>query len=144
MKLKAYGVDGSILKWFSSFLTTRWQCVVVNGCASDWSPVLSSVPQGSILGPWLFILYINDFPSLVSSPMKTFADDVAIYCPVTSTADYRAFQNDLDLILSWCPTWQMRLNLSKCEFYAFLINIHPSNILTTSTTIFLKSVSSVK
>jgi len=102
--------------WFSSFLTTRQQRVVINGCASDWYPVLSGVLQGSILGPLLFILYINDLPSVVSSPMKIFVDDVAIYCPVTSTADCKAFQTDLDLISSWCSTWQKRLNPSKCKF----------------------------
>jgi len=71
----------------------------INGCAFDWSPVLSGVPQGSILGPLLFFLYINDLLSVVSFPMKIFADDVAIYCPVTSTADCKAFQKELDLIV---------------------------------------------
>jgi len=84
--------------WFSSFLTTRQQHVVINGCASDWSPVLSGVPQSSILGPLLFILYINDLPSVVSSPMKIFADDVAIYCPVISTADCKVLHR-FDFIL---------------------------------------------
>ena len=104
-----------MLKWFSSFLTTRRQQVVINGCASDWSPVSSGVPQGSILGPLLFILYINDLPSAVSSTMKIFADDVAMYCSVDSQSDCIAFQDDLDLITDWCSKWQMRLNPSKCE-----------------------------
>jgi len=115
LKLKAYGVGGSMLKWFFSFLTTRQQHVVIDRCASDWSPVLSGVPQGSILGRLLFILYTNDLLSVVSSPMKIFADDDAIYCSVTSKADCKAFQKELDLVSSWCSTWQMRLNPSKCK-----------------------------
>ena len=74
LKLKAYGVGISMLKRFSSFLTTRQQCVVINGCASDWSIVLSGVSP------------------VVSSPMKIFADDVAIYCPVGSTADCKIYK----------------------------------------------------
>ena len=73
----------------------------------------SRVPQHSLLGPLLFILYVNDLPSVVPSPMEIFADEAAIYCPVTSTPNYKAFQKDLDWILSWCSTWKMRLNPSK-------------------------------
>ena len=115
LKLKAYGINGSMLRWFSSFLTTRRQRVVINGCASDWSPVSSGVPQGSILGPLLFILYINDLPSVVGSTMKIFADDVALYCSVASQSEINAFQQDLDHITDWCNKWQMRLNPAKCE-----------------------------
>ena len=117
LKLEAFGVCGSMLKWFSSFLTTRWQRVVINGCSSEWSPVLSGVPQDSILGSLLVILYINDLPSAVSSSMKIFADDVAMYCPVHSADDCKAFQHDLklDLVSTWCSKWQMSLNVSKCE-----------------------------
>ena len=115
LKLKAYGINGSMLKWFCSFLTTRRQRVVINGCSSDWSPVLSGVPQGSILGPLLFILYINDLPSAVSCTLKIFADDVAMYCSVESVTDCNTFQHDLDLVAAWCSKWQMRLNPSKCE-----------------------------
>ena len=144
MKLKAYGIDGSMLKWFSSFLTTRQQRVVINGCASDWSPVLSGVPQGSILGPLLFILYINDLPSVVSSPMKIFADDVAIYCPVISSADCKILQKDLDSISSWCSKWQMRLNPSKCEFLCISNKRSPIQHSYYLNNHLLQCVSSVK
>ena len=87
------------------FSTNRRQQVVINGYSSDWSPVLSGVPQGYILGPLLFILYINDLPSAVCSPMKIFADDVAMYCSVQSNADCSAFQHDLDL--NYCLVLQM-------------------------------------
>ena len=71
--------------------------------------------QGSILGPLLFILYINDLPSAICSPIKIFADDVAMHCSVQSNSDCSVFQHDLDLIAAWCSKWQMGLNLSRCE-----------------------------
>ena len=76
---------------------------------------LWSTTRLSILGRLLFILYTNDLLSVVSSPMKIFADDDTIYCSVTSKADCKAFQKELDLVSSWCSTWQMRLNPSKCK-----------------------------
>ena len=115
LKLEAYGIRGALLQWFCSFLTKRRQRVVINGCSSSWSPVLSGVPQGSILRPLLFILYINDLPSTVCSSIKIFADDVAMYRSVHSTTDCDAFQQDLDSIAVWCSKWQMRLNVSKCD-----------------------------
>ncbi len=87
LKLQAYGVGGSLLQWFRSFLTTRKQRVVVNGHFSDWSNVSSGVPQGSILGPLLFILYINDISSVVRSKIKMFADDVTLYTTVQTNED---------------------------------------------------------
>ena len=115
LKLNAYGICGALLQWFHSFLTKRRQRVVINGCSSAWSPVLSGVPQGSILGSLLFVIYINDLPSTVCSSIKIFVDDVAMYRSVHSTGDCDAFQQDLDSIAVWCSKWQMHLNVSKCE-----------------------------
>ena len=144
LKLEAFGVHGSMLKWFSSFLTTRRQRVVINGCFSEWSPVLSGVPQGSILGPLLFILYINDLPSAVSSSRKIFADDVAMYCPVHSANDCKAFQHDLDLVSTWCSKWQMRLNVSKCELLCITNKRSPVQSAYYINNCHLQWVSSVK
>ena len=144
LKLKAYGIHGSLLKWFHTFLTNRRQRVVINGYSSGWSQVLSGVPQDSILGPLLFILYINDLPSAVLSPMKIFADDVAMYCPIRSTADCDAFQRDLDLIASWCSKWQMRLNVSKCDLLCISNKRLPSKPSYYINNHNLKWVSSVK
>ena len=132
LKLKAYGICGALLQWFHSFLTKRRQRVVINGCSSAWSPVLSGVPQGSILGPLFFIIYINDLPSTVCSSIKIFVDDVAMYCSVHCTGDCNAFQQDLDSIAVWCSKWQMHLNVNSC---AFQINEHLQNHLTILTTI---------
>ena len=114
LKLQAYGICGSLLKWFRSFLTTRKQRVVVNGCYSDWSDVSSGVPQGSILGPLLFIMYINDISSVVQSSIKMFADDVTLYTTVKTPEDCKQLQNDLNSVAGWCDCWQMKLHPLKC------------------------------
>ena len=72
---------------------------------SKWYPVDSGVPQGSVLGPSLFILYVNDIPNLVSSKVKMFADDIKIYTQITSFIDALSFQNDLDKLCGWAREW---------------------------------------
>jgi len=144
LKLEAYGIHGSLLNWFNSFLTNRRQRVIINGSSSDWSPVLSGVPQGSILGPLLFILYLNDLPSAVCCPMKIFADDVAMYCPIQSATDCVDFQRDLDSISAWCSKWQMRLNVSKCDLLCISNKSSPSKPSYYINNHNLQWVSSVK
>ena len=116
LRLECLGIHGNLLSWFCSYLTNRFQQVVVNGHYSEWLPVLSGVPQGSILGSLLFILYINDLHSLVtSSPLKIYADDVALYAAVSSYQDCVNLQNDLASIYDWSIMWQLKLSPSKCE-----------------------------
>ena len=74
-KLYGYGIGGKTLKWIDSFLCDRQQCVMVNGVKSDWAPVLSGVPQGTVLGHLLFSLYINDITEDIDSELRLFADD---------------------------------------------------------------------
>ena len=87
-KLWKYGIIGDLCLWFKAYLSLRTQCVIVNGCFSDLLPVVSSVPQGSILGPLLFVLYINDLPDALSSVLPyLFADDTKylhVTCQFTS------------------------------------------------------------
>ena len=78
LKLQAYGVSDSLLQWFRSFLTTCEQRVIINEHSFNWSHVFSGVPQGSILGPLLFIMYVNDISSIVQSNIKMFADDMTL------------------------------------------------------------------
>ena len=121
LKLHCLGITGQLLHWLRSFLTCRFQRVTINSNYSDWLPVRSGVPQGSVLGPLLFLLYVDDLPSVVSySTLKLFADDVALYREVTSPADCLLLQKDLDSIYYWTLKWQLRLNASKC--LAFFIS----------------------
>ena len=95
LKLEALGISGDILNWLRAFLTGRHQRVVVNGQFSSWLPVTSGVPQGLVLGPLLFLLYINDISSVVAhSKVKLFADDVTIYKEISSSSDAALLQVD--------------------------------------------------
>ena len=86
-KLYGYGIGGKTLKWIDSFLCFRQQRVVVNGIKSDWAPVLSGVPQGTVLGPVLFSLYINDITTDIDSEIRLFADDCVCYREIKGTED---------------------------------------------------------
>ena len=79
VKLAGYGIGSKVLQWIAAFLEGRCQCVLVNGSKSSWSPVTSGIPQGSILGPVLFVCYINDMPDVIDSPVHMFADDTKIF-----------------------------------------------------------------
>ena len=79
LKLQAYGVHGNLLSWLTNYLSDRFQRVCLNGSCSGWKPVISGVPQGSVLGPLLFVIYINDLSSCVSSCLFKFVDDAKLY-----------------------------------------------------------------
>ena len=100
-KLKHYGIDKNIWQWISNFLKKRKQCVVVDGVSSGLVDVDSGVPQGTVLGPILFLLHINDLPSIVSSKVRLFADDCLIYRQIKSNNDQIELQRDLNLLESW-------------------------------------------
>ena len=109
-KLKHYGIDKNIWQWISNFLKQRKQCVVVDGVSSGLVDVDSGVPQGTVLGPILFLLHINDLPSIVSSKVRLFADDCLIYRQIKSNNDQIELQRDLNLLESWGVKWGMRFN----------------------------------
>ena len=114
-KLESYGITGKLKGWIAAFLQDRQQRVVVRGSSSPWATVSSGVPQGSVLGPSLFILYINDLPSVVDSSIKIFADDTKIYRSVSSCAGSAELQKDLDAISAWSDEWQLPFNETKCK-----------------------------
>ena len=114
-KLSMYGLSGPVLLWIEAFLTDRRQRVFIGDSYSEWCKVESGVPQGSVLGPLLFLLYINDLPKVVKhSSIKLFADDTKIYRKSTSLDDRELLQEDLNEISKWCNTWHLSLNLEKC------------------------------
>ena len=114
-KLQSFGFSGILLKWLKSYLSNRQQRVVIEGSSSPWLPVKSGVPQGSILGPLLFLLYINDMPqSVLSSSIALFADDVKCFHSVNSIGDCLELQRDLDLLSEWSTKWKLNFNVKKC------------------------------
>jgi len=119
-KLSAYGVGRSLRDWLQNFLTERSQCVVLNGMTSTSIAVKSGIPQGSVLGPILFVLYINDLPrTCIRSIVKIFADDTKIYRSVDDEAGRNILQQDLDTLNNWSETWQLKFNKSKCKVIHF-------------------------
>ena len=92
------------------------QRVVVRGTCSSWSPVLSGVPQGTILGPVLFILYVNEISSGILSTVKLYADDTKVYREISDIAKHTVIlQSDLFHLKSWSEAWQLNFNANKCE-----------------------------
>jgi len=114
-KLNYYGITGSLQTWIQSFLTDRRQAVVVEGSISSFVPVDSGVPQGSVLGPTLFLLYINDLPTSLSSIARLFADDTLAHKTISSTRDQEVLQEDLDRLAEWEQTWMMSFHPDKCQ-----------------------------
>ena len=113
-KLHHYGIQGSTLNWIDAFLSDRTQKVIVDGEASEPAPVTSGVPQGSVLGPILFLCYINDLPEQVSSRCRLFADDSILYREIRTPQDSRVLQEDLDALAAWEEKWGMAYHPDKC------------------------------
>ena len=121
-KLSRYGLNSYILNWIHSFLTARKQRVILGNVHSNWTHVSSGVPQGSVIGPLLFIIYINDLPDNLTSTVLMFADDtklIATIDPSNHIPDSLALQNDLNSVTDWTKTWKMELNMSKCKIIHF-------------------------
>ena len=122
-KLDYYGIRGSTHKWITSWLSWRFQKVVLDGQASDPVPVLSGVPQGSVLGPVLFLIFINDLPENIRSSVRLFADDCVLYRNIESPTDCQILQDDLNSLAQWEADWQMKFNVAKC--HSMRVTRHP-------------------
>ena len=116
-KLYSYGVNDKLIKWVESFLRDRSQKVKVNLEVSCAKPVLSGIPQGSVLGPLLFVIFINDLPDVCSNLCDAylFADDAKLYKCITNIRDSEALNQGFINIVKWSENWLMKLNLSKCK-----------------------------
>lgn len=115
LKLTKYGLAGNLLQWLRAFLTGRNQCVSVNGSLSSQIVVKSGIPQGSVLGPILFNIFVNDLPDVVSSTLLLFADDGKLYRAIKSVEDCQKLQTDLTRLEHWADTWQLHFNPEKCK-----------------------------
>lgn len=116
-KLKFYGLSVGVCRWIEEFLRDRTQRVVVDGVSSQEEKVDSGVPQGTVLGPLLFLLFINDIGINLNAgtSIRLFADDCLIYRPIRSPQDQVLLQQDLSSLQAWSTTWGMRFNPSKCN-----------------------------
>ena len=109
------GVRGRVLEWIKAYLQGRWQRVKVRGAVSNLARVTSGVPHGSVLGPLLFLIYINDLPEGIKSFISMFADDAKILKRVVREENCRELQRDLDRLNQWSERWLMKFNTSKCK-----------------------------
>ena len=126
--MNCYGIRGPTLTWMRSWLIERTQQVVLEGSCSERSIVKSGAPQGTVLGPLCFLLYINDMGNDISNNLKVFADDTLLFDLVCNINDAISPQEDLNKLVLWAHTWQMEFDPSKC----YVLRLHK----TKNTTIY--------
>ena len=115
-KLSMLGISGSLLAVLMSYLSNRTQQVKLENTLSETKNIISGVPQGSVLGPILFVLYINDLSNIFDDSVKSkyFADDAKLYSEIKSNADLENFQDNLDRLSKWAESWQLDISIKKC------------------------------
>ena len=115
-KVENAGIKGRLLKWIEAFLSNRKQRVKIGDVKSNWAEVKSGIPQGTVLGALLFLIYINDLPdSIKSAVIKLFADDAKIYKHIQEVADCNDLQEDLSKACEWTDDWQLLFHPDKCK-----------------------------
>ena len=125
-KFTSYVITGNTRNWIKYFLSNRKQRVSVNGALSAITDVTSGVPQGSVLGPVLFLLYINDLNGKIKPSIRLFADDSIRYCKISSKTDHEILQTDLSQLQTWSDKWQMKFIVSKCVHFPLTNKTKPS------------------
>ncbi|PFX12767.1 RNA-directed DNA polymerase from mobile element jockey [Stylophora pistillata] len=115
LKLSQYGVSGKLLQWFDSYLDGRGQQCLVHGFTYSRSPVPSGAPQGSIPGPLLFLVYVNDLLLVIPNHIALFADDSKCSSVIGGLQDCESLQKDLDSLQGWSDNWHLKFNTCKCE-----------------------------
>ena len=144
LKLHQNGTRGDTLNWIQDFLDNRKQTVVINGINSDEVPVSAGVPQGSFLGPILFLVYINDLPEQVKSRVRHFADDTAMYLAISSTTEGQVLKTDMACLEKWEKMWDMQFNPSKCQVLHITRKVKPRNTKYILYNVELESASAAK
>ena len=115
LKMKSLGITGKTHDWIKAFLSDRIQRVRVEKEFSSWEPVKSGIPQGSVLGPTLFVIFINDMPNTIDSACQLFADDAKIFRSIGSDKDVNTLQDDICKLTEWSAKWQLPFNVGKCK-----------------------------
>ena len=115
LKLRGYGFNNRMCDWVTDFLNERKHQVCINGTLSDPADVTSGIPQGSVLGPVLFVLFINDLPDSVNSNVLLFADDTKVFNRISSNRDSEVLQQDINNLYLWSTTWQLPFHPGKCK-----------------------------
>ena len=113
-KMETYGINNEVHRWIAAWLTQRHQRVCLDGEESSNKPVRSGVPQGTVLGPLCFLIYINDIGENTTSSLRLFADDSILYRTISRLEDAQKLQNDLTELVNWSNTWQMTFHSAKC------------------------------
>lgn len=128
-KLKCLGLPSFIVRWISAYLSNRSQFVEIKNCTSSVLPVTSGVPQGSVLGPLLFLIYVNDLVDVVAGTVsiRLFADDCVVFKDISSANDHILLQNSICAIGDWCNRWGMLLNSEK----TVLLRVSRKKIVST-------------
>ena len=127
-KVENYGIyTNTIIGWIQDFLTGRYQRVAVNDENSNWEEVTSGIPQGSVLGPLLFVVYINDLPDHVDSEAYFFAEDTKIFRIITGENDHNIMQEDLQKMEDWSNNWLLKFHSEKCKYMNITRTINEGN-----------------
>ena len=121
----SYSISGQALLWLQSYLCDRKQRVIINGKCSDWTKVRSGTPEGSLISPLLFALFINDLPDVIRAKILMFADDVKLFNEITCTKDVETLQKDLNQLIGWSEKWKLNLNPTKCQSFRITLNTKP-------------------
>ena len=115
VKLESIGIEGEVLRWLKAFLTGRRHRGNVGGELSDWVYAKSGIPQGSVLGPTLIVIFINDLPLVIKNSCKMFADDTKLCRTIITEDDTTSLQDDIDSLVDWSAFWQFPFNELKCK-----------------------------
>ena len=122
VKVNAHGIQGDAARWIRNWLAGRRQRVCINQSYSNWAPVTSGVPQGSVLGPLLFIIYINDLDTNIVNKISKFVDDTRLCHRARNPDDIMELEEDINKLVEWVNKWKMNFNVEiQCSMFSNFI-----------------------